>query len=85
MVCQKCGEEIKEIENFIGKCGKKQQKRTVTENKKVKILSLNSYKHFMREEKADHFKPSKSSTSASSIIKKGKSVIHNVKSKCRNH
>ena len=85
MVCQKCGEEIKEIENFIGKCGKKQQKRTVTENKKVKILSLNSYKHFMREEKVDHFKPSKSSTSMSSIIKNSKPVIHNLKSKCRNH
>ena len=85
MVYQKCGEEIKEIENFIGKCAKKQQKRTVTENKKVKILSLNSYKHFMREEKADHFKPSKSSTSTSSIIKKGNPVIHNVQSKCRNH
>ena len=85
MVCQKCGEEIKEIENFIGKCGKKQQKRTVTENKKVKILSLNSYKHFKREEKVDHFKPSKSSTSMSSIIKKSKPVIHNLKSKCRNH
>ena len=85
MVYQKCGEEIKEIENFIGKCAKKQQKRTVTENKKVKILSLNSYKHFMKEEKADHFKPSKSSTSTSSIIKKGNPVIHSVKSKYRNY
>ena len=66
----------------VAKSNKREQSLKI---KKVKILSLNSHKHSMREEKVDHFKPSKSSTSTSGIIKKGKPVIHNVKSKCRNH
>ena len=55
MFCRKCGEEVKEIDNFCGKCGKKQQQKTVTEKKEVKTLSLDSYKHFKREERAGHF------------------------------
>ena len=27
MLCQKCGEEVKEIDNFCGKCGEKQQQK----------------------------------------------------------
>ena len=49
MFCQKCGEEVKKIDNFCGKCGKKQQ-QTVTEKKEVRTLSLDSYKQFKREE-----------------------------------
>ena len=44
MFCRKCGEEVKEIDNFCGKCGKKQQQETVTQKKEVKTLSLDSYK-----------------------------------------
>ena len=55
MFCRKCGEEVKEIDNFCGKCGEKQQQKTVTQKKEVKTLSLDSYKHFKREERAGHF------------------------------
>ena len=55
MFCRKCGEEVKEIDNFCGKSGKKQQQETVTQKKEVKTLSLDSYKHFKREERAGHF------------------------------
>ena len=75
MFCRKCGEEVKEIDNFCGKCGEKQQQKTVTEKKEVKTLSLDSYKHFKR---AGHFKPSKSSTSTSTITRKREPLIHNV-------
>ena len=78
MFCRKCGEEVKEIDNFYGKCGEKQQQKTVTEKKEVKTLSLDSYKHFTREERAGHFKPSKSSTSTSTITRKSEPLMHNV-------
>ena len=63
---------IKEIDNFYGKCGKKQQQKAVTEKKEVKTLS---YKHLKREEQAGHFKPSKSSTSTSAITKESEPRI----------
>ena len=44
MFCRKCGEEVKEIDNFCGKCGEWQQQKTVTQKKEVKTLSLDSYK-----------------------------------------
>ena len=78
MFCRKCGEEVKEIDNFCGKCGEKQQQKTVTEKKEVKTLSLDSYKQFKREERAGHFKPSKSSTSTSTITRKSEPLMHNV-------
>ena len=78
MFCRKCGEEVKEIDNFCGKCGKKQQQKTVTEKKEVKTLSLDSYKHFKREERAGHFKPSKCSTSTYAIIRKSQPLMLNV-------
>ena len=55
MFCRKCGEEVKEIDNFCGKCGEWQQQKTVTQKKEVKTLSLDSYKDFKREERAVHF------------------------------
>ena len=70
MFYQKCGEEVKDINNFCGKCGKKKQQKTITEKKEVKMLSLDSYKHFKRVERADHFKLSKSSTLASTVTRK---------------
>ena len=76
MFCRKCGEEVKEIDNFCGKCGEKQQQKTVTEKKEVKTLSLDSYKQFKREERAGHFKPSKSSTSTSTITRKSEPLMH---------
>ena len=78
MFCRKCGEEVKEIDNFCGKCGEKQQQKTVTEKKEVKTLSLDSYKHFKREERAGHFKLSKSSISTSTISRKSEPLMHNV-------
>ena len=54
------------------------KKQSVTEKKEVKTLSLDSYKHFKREERAGHFKPSKISTSTSTIIRKGGPLIHKV-------
>ena len=54
MFCRKCGEEVKLIDNFCGKCGEQQQK-AITDKKEVKTLSLDSYKHFKREERAGHF------------------------------
>ena len=78
MFCRKCGEEVKEIDNFCGKCGKKQQQKTVTEKKEVKTLSLDSYKHFKREERAGHFKPSKCSTSTYAITRKSQPLMLNV-------
>ena len=77
MFCRKRGEEVKEIKNFCAKCGEKQQK-TVTEKKEVKMLSLGFDKHFKKEERAGHFKPSKSSTSTSTIARKGEQLTHNV-------
>ena len=38
MLCLKCGEEVKEIDNFCGKCDEKQQQKAVTEKKEVKTL-----------------------------------------------
>ena len=78
MFYRKCGEEVKKIDNFCGKCGKKQQQKTVTEKKEVKTLSLDSYKQFKREEWAGHFKPSKSSTSTSTITRKSEPLMHSV-------
>ena len=78
MFCRICGEEVKEIDNFSGKYGEKQQQKTVTEKKEVKTLSFDSYKHFKREERIGHFKPSKSSTSTSTIIRKSGPLIHKV-------
>ena len=78
MFCQKCGEEVKKIDKFSGKCDGKQQQKTVTEKKEVKTQSLDSFKHFKREERAGHFKPSKSSASTSTITRKSKPLIHNV-------
>ena len=78
MFCQKYREEVKKIDNFCGKCGEKQQQKTVTEIKEVKTLSLDSYKHFNREERAGHFKPSKSSASTSTITRKSEPLMHNV-------
>ena len=78
MFCQKCGEEVKEMDNFCGKCGKKQQQKTGTEKKEVKTLSLDSYKQFKREEWAGHFKPCKSSTSTSTITRKSEPLMHSV-------
>ena len=75
MFCQKCGGEVKEIHNFCGKCGENQQQKTVTKKKEVK--SLDPYKHFKREKRAGNFKPSKSSTSTSTITK-SEPLIHNV-------
>ena len=69
---------MKEIENFCGKYGEKQQQKAVTEKKEVKMLSLDSYKHFRRQELAGYFKPSKSSTSTSTITRKIEPLIHNV-------
>ena len=77
MICRKCGEEVNEIDNFRGKSGKKQQQKTVTEKKEVKTLSLDSYEHFKKEERAGNFKPAKSSTSASTITRKSEALIHN--------
>ena len=42
------------------------------------MLSLDSYKHFKTEERAGHFKPSKSSTSTSTINRKREPLIHNL-------
>ena len=78
MFCQKCGEEVKHIDNFCGKCSEKQQQKTVTEKKEVKMLSLDSYPHFKREERARYFKPSKSSTLTSTITRISEPLIHNV-------
>ena len=78
MFCQKCGKEVREIGNFCGKCGEKQQQKTFTEKKEVKTLSLDCYKHFKREERAGHFKTSKGSTSTSTITRKSKLLMHNV-------
>ena len=78
MFCQKWGEEIKQIDNFYGKCDEKQQQKTVTEKKEVKTDALDSYKHFKIKERAGHFKPSESSTSTSAITRKSKPLIHNV-------
>ena len=68
----------KEINNFCGKCSEKQQEKTVTEKKEIKTLSLDSYKHFTREEQTDHFKTSKSSTSTSTITRKSEPLLHSV-------
>ena len=38
MFCLKWGEEVKEIDNFCGKCDEKQQQKAVTEKKEVKTL-----------------------------------------------
>ena len=78
MFCRKCGEEVKKIDNFCGKCGEKQQLKTFTGRKEVKTLSLDSYKHFKREEWAGHFKPSKCSTLTSTITRKSEPLMHNV-------
>ena len=40
MFCLKCGEEVKEIDNFCGKCDEKQQQKAVTEKKEVKTLQI---------------------------------------------
>ena len=77
MFCQKCEEEVKEVDNFCGKCGEKEQQKTVTEKKEVKTLSLDPYKYFKREERAGHFKPSKSSTWTSTITRKSEALMHN--------
>ena len=53
-------------------------KKTVTEKKEVKMLSLDSYKQFKRGERAGHFKPSKSSTSTCTIIRKSGPLMHSV-------
>ena len=42
------------------------------------MLSLGFDKHFKKEERAGHFKPSKSSTSTSTIARKGEQLTHNV-------
>ena len=55
----------------------KQQQKTVTEKKEVKTFSLDSYKHFKREERSVHFEPSKSSTSTSTITRESEPLIHN--------
>ena len=34
--CQKCGEEVKEVDHFCSKGGEKQQQKTVTEKKELK-------------------------------------------------
>ena len=78
MFCRNCGEEVKEIKNVCGKCGEKQQQKIVNEKKEVKTLSLYSYRHFKREERAGHFKPSKNSILTSTITRKGEKLIHNV-------
>ena len=70
LFCPKCGEEVKEIDNFCGKHDGKQQQKTVTEKKEVKTLPLDSYKHFKREERAGRLKPSKSSTWTSTMKKR---------------
>ena len=75
---RKCGEEVKEMDNFCGRCGEKQQQKTVTEKKEVKTLSLGSSKDFKREERAGHFKPSKSLTSTSTITRKSEPLMRNV-------
>ena len=78
MFCRKCGAEVKEIDSFCGRCRENQQQKTVAvEKKEVKTLSLDSYKHFKRKKRAGHFKPSKSSTSTSTITRKSKPLIHN--------
>ena len=46
--------------------------------KKKKLKSLDSYKQFKREERADHFKPSKSSSSTCTITRTSKPLMHNV-------
>ena len=69
---------MKEIDNFCGKYGEKQQQKAVTEKKEVEMLSLDSYKYFKRQELAGYFKPSKSSTSTSTITRKIEPLIHNV-------
>ena len=76
MFFQKCGEEVKKIDNFCGKCDEKQQQKTVTEKKEVRTLQI--LINILREDRADHFKPSKSSTSTSTIARKSKPLIHNV-------
>ena len=38
MFCLKCGEEVKEINNFCGKFDEKQQQKAFTEKKEVKTL-----------------------------------------------
>ena len=53
MFYQKCGEEVKEIDNFCGNLAKSKSKKQKTK-KEVKTLSLDSYKHFKREERAGH-------------------------------
>ena len=78
MFCQKCGEEVKEIDNVCCKCGEKQQPKTVTEKKEVKTLSLDSYKQFKREERAGRFKPLKGLTSTSTITRKSEPPMHSV-------
>ena len=50
----KCGEEVKEIDNFCGNLAKSNNKKQKTK-KEVKTLSLDSHKHFKREERAGHF------------------------------
>ena len=77
MFCQKCEEEVKEVDNFFGKCGEKEQRKTVTEKKEVKTLSLDPHKYFKREERAGHSKPSKSSTWTSTITRKSEALMHN--------
>ena len=42
------------------------------------MLSLDSNKHFKSEERAGHFKPSKSSTSTSTITRKSEPLIHSI-------
>ena len=74
-VLSKMRRRSRENDNFCGKCGEKQQPKTVTGKKEVKTLSLDSYKHFKRDERAGHFKPSKSSTSTSTITRKSEPLI----------
>ena len=53
-------------------------RRGVCPKKEVKALSLDSHKHFKREERAAHFKPSKSSALTSTITRKNKPLMHSV-------
>ena len=56
----------------------KQQQKAITDKKEVKTLSLDSYKHFKREERAVYFKPSKCSTSTFAITRKSQPLMLNV-------
>ena len=79
MFCRKFGEEVKEIGNFCGKCGEKQQQKQSLRKKKLKRY-LQILINILREknEQVILLKPSKSSTSTSTITRKSEPLMHNV-------